>query len=146
MKNSTVIDALFKWFDKCPVLNSDKPIGVDHLGENAEQYSIEVVPTSPIIKAYPDGSSKNQYLFIFASRNYYGEDNQLNMDNLKFYEQLEKWIEKQNYIDNLPQLPDGYTPQSVTVLSSGYNVDNDAQTARYQIQCRLKYIKEINYG
>ena len=65
------------------------------------------------------------------------------MKNLEFYEKLEDWIEKQSLNDNLPQLPDGHTALSVEVLSSGYVMDNDTKTARYQIQCRLKYIKTI---
>lgn len=141
MKNSTVIQSLFCWFDKCEILNPENPLNVEFLGENAEQYSIEVIPCSPILKKYADGSAKCQYLFVFASRNYYGEDNQLNMANLEFYEKLENWIEHQNIFQNLPKLPDGCIPQSVEVLSGGYNMDNDTQTARYQIQCRLKYLK-----
>ena len=143
MKNSTVINSLFEWFNNCEILKPEKPLNVEFLGEDAEQYSIEVVPCQPIIKKYANGTAKCQYLFIFASRNYYGSDNQINISNLEFYEQLEDWIEHQNIVQNLPKLPDGCIPQSVEVLSSGYNMDNDTQTARYQIQCRVQYIKEV---
>ncbi len=140
--NDTIIKALFDWFDSSDVLSPDYPLGVDNLGEDAQQYCIEVVPCTPVIKKYVDGSSKNQYLFIFASREYYSEDECNNMKNLKFYEKLEGWIENQSLSGNLPQLPTEHTAQSVEVLSSGYVLDNDTKTARYQIQCRLKYIKQ----
>lgn len=138
---NTIILALFDWFDHAEVLSPDYDLNVDNLGEEAQQYSIEVVPCKPIITKYADGSSKNQYLFIFASRENYSEDEINNMKNLEFYEKLEEWIENQSLSNKLPELPDGLTPQSVEVLSSGYVMDNDTKTARYQIQCRLKYIK-----
>lgn len=141
--SKTIIQALFDWFADCDILSIDTELNVDYLGDEAQQYCIEVVPCSPVIRRYADGSTKNQYLFIFASREYYSEDECNNMKNLEFYEKLEGWIENQSIHDNLPQLPDGDTPLSVEVLSSGYVMDNDTKTARYQIQCRLKYVKTI---
>ena len=141
--DNTIIQALFTWFEGCDILSADTELNVDFLGDEAQQYCIEVVPCKPVITKYSDGSSKNQYLFIFASREYYSEDECNNMKNLEFYEKLECWIEKQSLADNLPQLPEGLTALSVEVLSSGYVMDNDTKTARYQIQCRLKYIKQI---
>lgn len=138
---NTIIKALFDWFDSSVVLSPDYDLNVDNLGEDAQQYCIEVVPCNPILKKYVDGSSENQYLFIFASREYYSSDECNNMKNLEFYEKLEGWIENQSLNDNLPELSTDCTPQSVEVLSSGYVMDNDTKTARYQIQCRLKYIK-----
>lgn len=141
MTNSTIIKSLFNWFLNCDVINPDGDINVEYLGEDAEQYCIEVVPCKPILKQYADGSAKCQYLFIFASRELYSEDEQLNMANLEFYERLEEWIAEQNINQKLPKLPDNCTAQSVTVLSSGYVADNNTKTARYQIQCQLKYVK-----
>lgn len=139
MTDSTIIKSLFDWFSNCDITEGD--LNVEYLGEEPEQYCIEVVPCNPIIKKYADGSSKCQYLFIFASRELYSEDEQLNMANLEFYERLEEWIAEQNINQKLPKLPDNCTAQSVAVLSSGYVMDNDTKTARYQIQCQLKYVK-----
>ena len=141
--NKTIINALFDWFESCGLIASDAPINVDLLGEEAQQYCIEVVPCTPIIQKYADGSSKNQYLFIFASREFFSEDECNNMKNLEFYEGLEDWIYQQNLNGNLPLLPEEDTPLSIEVRRSGYVMDNDTKTARYQIQCCLKYIKEI---
>lgn len=142
MKDTTVIHALFNWFQNCELLNAETPINVDMLGEEAENYCLEVVPCNPVISRYPDGGSKNRYLFNFASREYYSSDEVNNMKNLEFYEDLQEWIAEQNINDKLPVLPDGCTAQSIEVQTSGYVMDNDTKTARYQIQCRLKYIKE----
>lgn len=142
MKDTTVIRSLFNWFQGCELLSTEAPINVDMLEEDAGNYCLEVVPCNPIISRYADGSSKNQYLFNFASREYYSSDEVNNMKNLEFYEDLQEWIAEQNINDRLPDLPEGCTAQSIEVQTSGYVMDNDTKTARYQIQCRLKYIKE----
>lgn len=141
MTDSTIIKSLFKWFADCDLINQENDLNVEYLGDDPEQYCIEVVPCKPTLKQYANGSSKCQYLFIFASRELYSEDEQLNMANLEFYERIEEWIAEQNINQKLPELPDNCTAQSVSVLSSGYVVDNDTKTARYQMQCQLKYIK-----
>lgn len=140
MNSKTIIDSLFNWFADCEVLSANSELKVDYLGEDAEQYSIETVPCNRVITKYVDGSEKCQYLFIFASRRVYSEDEQINISNLEFYEELEEWIAEQNINSRLPRLPENCTAQAVTVLSSGYVMDNDTKTARYQIQCQLRYI------
>ena len=72
--NITIINALYSWFERCELISQSAPINVDLLGEDAQQYCLEVVPCTPILQKYADGSSKNQYLFIFASREYFSED------------------------------------------------------------------------
>lgn len=141
MTTSTIIKSLFKWFADSEVLMPDNELNVDYLDAEPENYCIEAVPCNPIIKAYVDGSAKCQYLFIFAGREHYSSDEALNMANLEFFERLEEWISEQNANDRLPDLPDGCTAQSMRVLSSGYVIDNDTKTARYQIQCQLIYTK-----
>lgn len=140
---TSIIKSLFKWFCDCEILEADSELNVDYLGEEAEQYSIETVPCKTVVKSYIDGSAKCQYLFIFASRECYSQENGINMANLEFYERLEDWIAEQNINRKLPKLPDGCTAQSIKVLSSGYVMNNDTKTARYQIQCRLEYTKNL---
>ncbi len=146
MASKTIIKSLFKWFADSEILNSENELNVDYLDEEPENYCLEVVPCNPVVKVYVDGSAKCQYLFIFAGREHYSSDEVLNMANLEFYERIEDWIAAQNVNGTLPELPEGCTAQSVKVLSSGYVMDNDTKTARYQIQCRLFYIKtqEVN--
>lgn len=141
--NKSIIQSLFEWFADCEILEADSDLNIDYLGEEAEQYSIETVPCKTVVKSYIDGSAKCQYLFIFASRECYSQDEGINMANLEFYERLEEWIAEQNINCKLPSLPDGCTAQSIKVQSSGYVMNNDTKTARYQIQCRLEYTKKI---
>ena len=140
--NTTIIEALYTWFDASEVLNENTPLQVDYLDPNEPAYSLQIIPCTPTIRKYADGSEKRQYLFVFAMRAPYGESNAVNMRNLAFFERLERWIAEAERNDNLPVLPEGYTAQNVTVLSSGYAMTNTQRTAHYQIQCRLSYIRE----
>lgn len=138
----TIVESLYNYFDGCELMNKNSQINIDLLDDEICSYSIETVPCKPIIKAYMDGSAKRQYLFIFASRQYYG-DNLTNIANSRFYEQLTDWIDEQSRHGNLPLLPDGCQALGLNVTSSGYVIDNDTKSARYQIQCRLKYYQEV---
>lgn len=137
--SSTIIEALYEWFNESEALNADIPLQVDYLDEQEPAYSIQIIPCVPTLRRYADGSEKRQYLFVFAMRAPYGESSAVNMQNLAFFEQLERWIGK-----TTPQLPEGYEAQRVSVLSSGYQMTNGEKTAHYQIQCRLTYIQEAD--
>lgn len=88
--DESIIKSLFRWFADCEVLEVDNDLNVDYLGDDPEQYSIEVVPCKTVLKQYVDGSAKCQYLFVFASRENYSPDESINMANLEFYERLQE--------------------------------------------------------
>ncbi len=142
MKDS-IIEALYDYFAECELINGEK-IHIDYLPENAIQYSIDVVPCNPIIKKYVDGTVKKQYLFTFGSREFYSAEAAQNLANSGFYENLAEWIENQNRSGQLPELGQFRTAQELEIVSSGYAIDSDTDNARYQIQCRLIYIEEVN--
>ena len=112
---------------------------VDILGSEPVEYMVETVPCDPVYTRYVDGSCMKQFLFIFASREYYGADVTQNIENLGFYENFEDWIEEQNYAGTLPDLGEGREAVSIEVLTRGYSLSEDESTARYQIQLRLIY-------
>lgn len=114
---------------------------VDYLGSEAVEYTVESVPCEPIYQQYTDGDCMKQFLFIFASREYYSADVNQCIQNLSFYENFERWIFDRNHDGVLPDL-DGRIPVSIEVLTGGYAFDCDADTARYQIQLRLIYEEE----
>jgi len=111
---------------------------VDYLSDTAIEYTVEAVPCDRIFRKYTDGGAVKQFLFIFASREFYNADVNQCIENLAFYEQFENWIESRNLDGIYPDL-DGRTPVSLDVLTSGYSFDADPDTARYQIQLRLLY-------
>lgn len=111
---------------------------VDHLGSEAVEYTVETVPCSPVYRQYTDGDCMKQFLFVFASREYYSADVNQCIENLAFYEQFQNWIRTCDREGILPDL-DGRIPISIEVLTGGYAFDCDGSTARYQMQLRLLY-------
>lgn len=114
---------------------------VDYLGSEPIEYTVEPVPCDPVYKRYVDGDCQKQFLFIFASREYYSADVNQCIENLSFYENFERWIRQQNDEGILPEMGERI-PVSIEVLTSGYAFDCDAESARYQIQLRLIYEEE----
>lgn len=124
-----------------PDLDENGCLYVDYLGDQAIEYSVEAVPCEPVFRQYTDGGCMKQFLFLFASREFYNADVNQCIENLAFYEDFERWITENNRAGELPDL-DGRTPVSIEVLTGGYAFDADENTARYQIQLRLIYEEE----
>lgn len=136
-----IIDGLRDYIRKCPCLekfNNAVRVNVNYLAADTTTYTIEEVPTEPILKKYLDGSSKRQYNFIFASRESYGSDVLQNINNSGFYEEFVNWIESN---EELPILGDNLEALKVEVLTSAYVITVTEDTARFQIQLSLKYMK-----
>lgn len=136
-----IIESIRNWIRGCPLIDDDLRVNVDWLPENAKEYTIDSVPGDAVVKRYLDGSAQKQALFVFGSREPYGSDVLQNVDNSGFYEDFCGWVEEQNDAGNLPLLETGKTPIKVDVLSTAYVFQSDAETARYQIQCRLLYME-----
>lgn len=140
----TIIENIRNFIKKCPYLEEFEGavrIGVDYLDKETTNYSIEKVPCNPIIKKYVDSSCKKQELFIFSSRESYGQDVFNNIDNINFYEKFAEWIEEMNIKGELPLLDNKKEAEKLEVTSNGYAFATDIDKARYQIQLRLIYLE-----
>ena len=130
-----LIDYIRSLLRTCPLLENER-INVDFLDAQNGSYSVNTSPAVPIVKRFIDGSSIRQYVFTFSSAELYGEEIRQNLENAGFWEDFMEWIESVT----LPQsLETGQEPQKIEVLSSGYAFMTDADSARYQIECRLLY-------
>lgn len=130
-----LIDYIRSLLRTCPLLENER-INVDFLDAQNGSYSVNTSPAAPIVKRFIDGSSIRQYVFTFSSAELYGEEIRQNLENAGFWEDFMEWIESVT----LPQsLETGQEPQKIEVLSSGYAFMTDADSARYQIECRLLY-------
>lgn len=140
-----IIDGLRAYIRKCPALrkynNAVAKVNVDYLADTPTTYSIEEVPTDITIQKYVDGSSKRQFVFVFASREDYSEDVIDNINNSGFYEDFANWLEKQTDNEIFPVIGDDKEVLKIEALTNGYAFKTDVKTARYQIQCRLVYIQ-----
>lgn len=140
-----IIDGLRTYIRKCPALrkyNKAVKVNVDYLEDKPTTYSIEEVPSDIVIQKYVDGSSKRQYVFVFASRESYSEDVIDNINNSGFYEDFAEWLEEQTNNDNLPFIGDDKEVLKIEAMTNGYAFKTDVDTARYQIQCRMIYMKK----
>lgn len=136
-----MIEEIRNYFNNHVQLASEfENILVDFLGEDAITYTIEPVPVEPIIRPYADGSSLRQYVFQFGSREYYDNSVAQNIGNLDFYEKFKDEIESNNKEGILPNI-DGI--QSIECLTPGTLQDVQNGTAKYIIQMRITYLKEV---
>ena len=111
----------------------------DFLEEDAVNYSIEPIPTEPIVRNYADGSSLNQFVFQFGSREFYDNSIAQNINNLDFYERFERQIEENS---NKGILPNIKGIQSIECLNNGTIQNIQDGLAKYAIQMRITYLKE----
>lgn len=137
----TVIGALRDYIMRFPELKEGCLL-IDYLGDEPIEYAIMPVPCDPVYKRYVDGGCQKQFLFIFASREFYSADVTQSIENLGFYEKFEDWIYEKNEEGELPDLGDRRAPISLEVLTRGYAFAAEENTARYQIQLRLIYEEE----
>lgn len=135
----TTIEAIRNYFLTCPLLG-DGCFNVDYIPQDLG-FSIDSIPSDPIVKKYVDGGALKQYKFTFSSREAWGNDTLENISNNGFYEDLSKWIENNNKQGILPTLSTGQEPYKIELLSYGYLLSNTEDSAIYQIQARLIYIE-----
>lgn len=134
---SAIIDSVRSYIMDFPGLQ-DGLFCVDYLGADPTEYCIEAVPCDPIYQQYTDGDCLRQFLFVFASREFFSADVEQNTANAAFYAAFMDWIYENNLDGVLPVL-DGHEAISIEVLTSGYVFSADGDAARYQIQLRLIY-------
>lgn len=137
-----IIEKVREYFLKCPLISKKTQINVDYLGVNSVEYTIDSVPVEPILNKYIDGGALKQFVFVFASREYYGSDVLQNMENSGFYQLFYEWLEEQNNIGNLPKLTGRKIAKEIGAITQGYMFDSSEESARYQIQCRLTYYED----
>lgn len=138
---SNLIDSIRTFVLTCPFLQ-DGRVNVNYLGEEMA-YSIDPLPSDPIIARYVDGGAKKQFQFAFTSQEEYDQDKRINIESSGFFQDFGEWLEKQSYSGTFPELEDGKVPSKLETLNSGYLYDVDGDKARYRIECRLIYIQEV---
>lgn len=141
----SIIESVKNFIQKCPVLEKMNGFGVDFLPSENDAVSIEQTPTETVIRTFIDGSSERQFVFVLAARLNYSEELRNNIDNSGIFEEFQEWLEQCTENGIFPQLDNRLTPTKIEAMSNGYlfDVNDNLQSARYQIQCRLLYDKEI---
>lgn len=138
-----IIESIKKYIENLECLKTfESVINVNYLGAENNSFSLEEVPTQPIVKRYIDGSSIRQFNFAFCSREPYGQEVLQQIENSNFYEDFATEIENKNNRNELPVLERAEV-KSLEVTSSAYTVSVSEETAMYQINLNLKYYKGV---
>lgn len=118
-----------------------RELHIDDLPERPGEYSLEINPERVKEKKYMRrGGSVRRCLFILASREITMEDAENNQENLDFYMEFADWLDEQNYSKNFPNIGETRQVLSIEATTNGYVAVSDAHgTARYQIQCQMRY-------
>ena len=133
-----IIESIRDFIMQFPQLKDDALL-VDYPGNSPIEYTVEPVPCSPVIRKFIDGSCEKQFLFLFASREAYSDDVNQCIENLSFYEDFSDWIYEQSDNRKFPILSGNRTVTELEIVTGGYQIYADTNTARYQIQLRLIY-------
>lgn len=130
------------WMRECPEISNEKTFNVDFMGQDPTEYAIYSTPSSINYKrdilgnVYPDPIQEVNY--IFASLFSYSMDILQNLQNLGFFSGIINWIYEQNAKKNFPEIEEG-TVISIMPTLSPYVFDADSDSARYQIQLKIRY-------
>lgn len=137
----SMIEAVHDFINTYAPLAQDR-IDVDFLPAEAGGYSLETTPCAEWVKRYVDGSGLRQFQFVLASREFFDETIRTQLEHIGFYENFSVWLDEQTLQKHFPELPDGCTAVKIQAVSCGYAMEQGANTARYQIQCKLLYRQE----
>ena len=142
MSNKKIIESIREYIGNLSCMSTfTNAININYLSDDDDSFSIEEVPSQPIIKKYVDGSTVRQYQFIFTSKEPYSEEILQNIDNSSFYEDFANEIEEKNNNGDLPLL-EGLETKSIEVTSTPYCLKVTEDKAIYEINLNLKYFKE----
>ena len=114
-------------------------INADMLSSNVGDYSIDRIPTQPIIRKWLIGTETIVDLYSFRSRKAYSQDMMNNLSNIGFFEKFEDKIKENNKRGILPQI-DGI--QKIECLNTGTMNNATTNTAEFDIQIQITYRKE----
>lgn len=137
----SIIEILHDYIGGYEPLQDDR-LNVDFLPADAGSYSLDAVPCKEWVRRYIDGSGEKQFLFNLCSREAMDETLRRQMDSLGFYEDFSCWLDRQTMAGALPDLGEGRKARRLECTSSGYVFLQGANTAKYQIQCKLTYFQD----
>lgn len=137
----TVAQALKQWLYSFSGIEIDERIDTEILEANPVAYAMAKEPTTEI-ESFIDGSQLRTEYYMFNVRQSIQEEVK-RITNDEFMENLETWIDEQNFEGNLPDLGEKKHTESVSVSSSFYLFENNEENGVYTITIAIKYRKEF---
>ena len=115
----------------------------DQTDKEASSYALQPAGNSRVNKDILGNKTyENDYVFYAKEA---AADEVDRQDNYSFMESLFEWLEDQDEAENFPELPDGYTAESLTVANIVL-FELEDHTGLYQIQIKFRYRKEKSNG
>lgn len=115
-------------------------INADMLSADVNNYSLDKIPLASKVETWINGTKTYRDVYSFRSRCMYSQDAINNLKNIGFFEIFENIIETNNREQILPDI-EGI--DSIECLNCGSMNDADTNTAEFEIQIQIKYIKEL---
>ena len=136
------VEHLRKWLRGCPALSADNRFRVDYMSEGPTEYALYSTPATINHRENVLGefipTDVQALTFVFASKQPFGADEEQNIRNHGFYQDVINWIIEQNSTRNLPDISEGRV-LSVAPTLTAYVSEPGASSAKYQIQLKLTY-------
>lgn len=129
----TIIDTLTN--------TSNSQINADMLSNDINNYSLDKIPTASVVERWVTGVEIHKDVFSFRSRKAYSQDTINNLANIGFFEIFEDIIKEKNEAKELPEI-EGI--ENIECLNCGTLNNTDTNTAEFDIQIQITYVKEIS--
>ena len=144
----TLIESMQSYLDGFLVeLERDEWVRIDWLEYEAVSFSISPLPldNNGIIRRDVVGNVEKSYQVMFSVVFDYTPDLQQQIENSSFFEDLDKWLKKNNKERIFPKLEEGKKPISIGINQTPYlfYVPEDNQVARYTTTIDLRYKERI---
>lgn len=118
--------------------DNDYFINIDFLDNDENMYSINKIPTEPIVETWITGQTIKQDVYDFYSKKNYSSDLIENLDNIGFFEKFEKLIEDNNKNKIYPNI-NGI--EKIECLNCGGLSTALPNQAIFSIQIRIQYME-----
>ena len=110
---------------------------------NVGDFSLNKIPTDPNVENWIIGKSKKKDVYSFRSRKAYSRDTINNLQNIGFFEDLEKKINSNNKNGILPDIEN---IESIECLSCGSLSIANTNDATFDIQIQITYLENEETG
>lgn len=136
------VENLRLWFLTCPIINNILLFNVDYLGAKSTECAIYAEPSN--LRYIEDVIGNISYTkrqirsFIFAVRFPFSSDAERNLENLKFFDEVQNWMYEQNELKNFPEIFEGEVV-SIMPTKTQCVVSASADSASYHLSFAVTY-------
>lgn len=128
----------------CPFITvSPLDMHIDQIAPEPLNYSIESIPSDPVLKKYLNGDTIRSFPFALTARRNFimEEDREANSGS---YEKVALWMEDLSRKRKLPPMDAGQTPQKLQATGCTYVAEtaDDGDSAIYVMQAQLIFYQK----